>query len=339
MLRVERESGKLVALTRTSLSNSQYGERSGLQELILGNPQAFFEDECKESLFVVKEEVEPSDLVGDRIDLLAIDTKGAAVIIELKRGSDKLQLLQSISYAAMISDWTSAQFEERVPQVRKDAFSQFLRANGIAELNKFQRLILVAERFDFEVLQTAKWLTYSYGMNVICYEIALAQESHNGAEYLAAIQLFPPREMAAQARKRGALKSEEGNKFEEIEDLLTSHTNPSTKAFFEKNLTIRRNRRRDSLVFPPLGKMRFRVRPKGNHARVSQLGRFEGDELFWKRVMSAPVVLSRGHDLRFRLHTDADVEAFLEFLGREGGSTKWTKSYAGEEYDNVAEVE
>src|SRR5271165_1806535 len=72
-------------------------------------PDPFFE-EMGERLVLIGQEVLPSSYVGDRIDLLAIDEKGAAVIIELKRSEQKLQLLQSLSYAAMLSDWSAENF-------------------------------------------------------------------------------------------------------------------------------------------------------------------------------------------------------------------------------------
>jgi hypothetical protein len=59
-------------------------------------------------------EVQPSDVVQDRIDLLGIDPNGAAVIIEIKRDSHKFQLLQALSYAGMIAKWEPKRFIERL---------------------------------------------------------------------------------------------------------------------------------------------------------------------------------------------------------------------------------
>lgn len=69
--------------------------------MICNAPDEFF-SELGATLLQIGEEVHPSD---DRIDILAIDSEGAVVIIELKRGAHKHQLLQSLAYAAMISDW------------------------------------------------------------------------------------------------------------------------------------------------------------------------------------------------------------------------------------------
>ena len=65
-----------------------------------------FCEELHQDLIIIGKEVPPSTTVADRIDILAVDKSGTTVVIELKRGSDKLQLLQAIGYAAMISKWT-----------------------------------------------------------------------------------------------------------------------------------------------------------------------------------------------------------------------------------------
>ena len=53
---------------------------------------------------------DPPQTVQDRIDLLGIDSEGTSVIVELKRGSNKLQLLQAISYAGMVARWGWEEF-------------------------------------------------------------------------------------------------------------------------------------------------------------------------------------------------------------------------------------
>jgi hypothetical protein len=138
------------------MADADMQERAHLQQLVFRNTGQFFQKECGENLFVLNEEVKPSDLVGDRIDLLAVDSDGATVIIELKRGSDKLQLLQALSYAAMLSDltWNEVKAKARVCQDRLSALGDSLAENSLEEsseadqltLNHSQRILLMANR-------------------------------------------------------------------------------------------------------------------------------------------------------------------------------------------------
>jgi hypothetical protein len=279
--------------------------------------------------------------VADRIDLLAIDENGHSVVIELKRGEHKLQLLQALSYASMIADWEHDQFKNLLTNEQRSRFEEFTSDNSIEEvINEHQRILLIAENYDYTILSTAKWLTDFYGMNITCYQISLARDSVSQSEYLAAIQLFPPNQLADQARRRGALRSEEANKFPTIEQLLKKCTNPEVMAYFQACLALpglRRNRRADSVVYPPNGKMRFRVQPRRTSARVHQLGRFDGDQAFWTTNLSFADVRDRGHDLRFYLSTEADISFFKNFAEHELSKRSWSKSYAGEEDETTIE--
>ena len=322
MLRVDRSSGTLTRLSQTTLSEAQWGERSELQLLLFKNADAFFEQECFETLFVINEEVEPSKLVGDRIDLLAIDAEGRAVVLELKRGSHKLQLLQSLTYAAMISEWSRDDFIRVLPSSKQTSFQSFETKYDLAQLNETQRIILIAESFDYQVLQTAKWLTDSYGFNITCYQVALAQDGDN--EYLSATQVFPPRELAAQARRQGSLRSERANKFPEIEELLQSCQNQAAQAFFKGYIdkNWERNRRRDSLVFRT-DKTRFRVKPSLYSARVHQMYRFLDDKSRWETKLSKAEIKDRGSDLLFHLHSEDDMKRFNDFIQEELPKVIW----------------
>jgi hypothetical protein len=72
--------------------------------MIRQSPDAFCE-ELGESIFFIGEDIAPGNLVADRIDLLGLDADGAAVILEIKRDSSELQLLQALPYAGMIAKW------------------------------------------------------------------------------------------------------------------------------------------------------------------------------------------------------------------------------------------
>ena len=258
---------------------------------------------------------------------MAVDDKKSVVIIELKRGSHKLQLLQSLTYAAMISTREPAWIENLVPSANRDRYNTFIAScEDEAALNENQRIILIAESFEYQVLATAQWLTESYGVNITCHQVALAREAEEGFEYLSAVQVFPLRPLAEQARIRGALRSERANRFPEIEELLPACTNQSVITFYSNPPTNRRNKRGDALVFPNIGKMRFRVRPMKNYARVHQLGRFEGDEAFWREKLSSTVF--RGHEsyAHFRLVKDEDFAVFTEFARVGIATVVWTSA-------------
>jgi RecB family endonuclease NucS len=104
VLRLDRSQRTLRRLETRKLQLAGLLERSDLQRMIVTAPGAFCAEIAEELLFL-GEEVTPTDVVSDRIDILAMDRQGAVVVVELKRGANKLQLLQALSYAAMISEW------------------------------------------------------------------------------------------------------------------------------------------------------------------------------------------------------------------------------------------
>lgn len=208
----------------------------------------------------------------------------------------------------MVADWQREHFADLVSIDKREAFEEFISENAV---NDHQRILLIAESYDYVTLRTAQWLTDFHGVNIVCYKVALAKDSITGSEYLSAVRLFPPVQLADQALSRGTSRSQQPGKFATIEELLESCDNEEVRVYFRSlPPDSRRNRRRNSIVFPPIGKMRFRVRPKTGYARVQQLGRFEGDEILWQQNLSAPIVLPRVNDLGFRLHTSGDVRFF-----------------------------
>ena len=108
MLRVDRKQKRFVRLEQRRLPVAGLTERNDLLCMIRQSPDAFFA-ELGEAHLLLGEEVRPTDFVDDRIDLLAVDKRGAVVVVELKRSSHKLHLLQALSYAGMIAKWEHEQ--------------------------------------------------------------------------------------------------------------------------------------------------------------------------------------------------------------------------------------
>src|SRR3954447_5916378 len=100
MLRIDDETtpAALVAPHAGTLVSEGILERADLQAMIANSWATFTGEIGFPSLALVGEEIQPHPDVADRIDLLAFDDEnGRASVIELKRDSHKLQLLQALS--------------------------------------------------------------------------------------------------------------------------------------------------------------------------------------------------------------------------------------------------
>jgi RecB family endonuclease NucS len=142
VVKISRAEKRFTCLETKALSQANILERQDLQEYIFNSFEAFCQ-ELGQDLMIVAQEVTPSETVADRIDLLAVDDDGSAVIIELKRGNDKLQLLQAIAYAGMIAKWSQDELLARAGKDRVDAIKEWI--DDSATINQSQRILLVAE--------------------------------------------------------------------------------------------------------------------------------------------------------------------------------------------------
>jgi len=77
---VDTANKKLKPLDITQLKQHNLTERYDLQEWLVSHPEALGEE-----LLIIQKEFDGFDGTGERLDLLALDTKGQLVLIENKR--------------------------------------------------------------------------------------------------------------------------------------------------------------------------------------------------------------------------------------------------------------
>ncbi len=324
MLRIDRTNKKLTPMTNPTLNDAGLLERGDVQRLIRQNSEVFFQ-EMGEPLLLLGEEIHPTGVVDDRIDLLALDPQGAVVVIELKRGHDRYQLLQALSYAAMVSEWEPQQVVEAFSQTdlhreqdAEEALEEFLEVD-LADVNKSQRVILLAEGFDYEVLAAARWLSQEYGVDIRCYQMSLASDENS--EYINCTCIYPPPELRDHAIKRKRAWKHK-RPWHDWDSAIALSENPHLREFFqafvdagqEGDVSTR------TLIYRCNGRRHYFVGARKRRAYVWQKGRFADDEAFWRKKLDdkdevKPV--DEGYSLRFYLESKADFQAFREFLENE----------------------
>jgi hypothetical protein len=159
------ENMKLQRIEMTRFSEEGILERQHMQNAIK-NDIGIIDENC----LIISEEFSEWDDSQRRIDLLAIDTGGNVVVIELKRNETGAHMeLQAARYAAMVSTLTFTKaceiFEKylninKLDQDPKSSLMNFLGWEQPEE-DKFAldvRIILVSADFSKELTTTVLWL-------------------------------------------------------------------------------------------------------------------------------------------------------------------------------------
>ncbi len=124
-----------------------------------------------EPLFIIGRQVLIPD-IKDRLDVLAIDPQGNAVVIELKRGKLKAPVdMQSLRYASYISKWRFTDFENvsrnYLNQVSDpefnfnslyESFCENAGVDDVPDINTDQRIIIVGSSVREKLGSVALWL-------------------------------------------------------------------------------------------------------------------------------------------------------------------------------------
>ena len=189
-----------------SIEKSNFDQEKELEELIKKRPALLDQD----ALLLIGQQVFIPD-VNDRIDLLAIDTDGRSVIIEVKRGVVKdPEEIQAIRYASYVSNWERDSFEresDRFYDISEniETLNVCLGKTGIAyegfmqaieefcdegyELNSDQRIILVGTDIKRKVISVLAWLTKK-GIDIRFVQLQVFEDAIR--KYVIPRTVFPP---------------------------------------------------------------------------------------------------------------------------------------------------
>jgi hypothetical protein len=236
--------GKLTAVG-SALKNEARTEPYDLEPWIASQPDIVSAD-----LLIVGRQVATR---SGPIDLLAIDSSGNTVIIELKR--DELPrecLAQAIDYASDVAGWTVDRLGDICSAYLKksldDAFGERFPDADIENLsiNSAQRIVLVGFSIESSLERMIEWLSDTYSVNVNAVVLSYAK-TKGGDEILTRTSIISEEVEQERTRKQ--------KKFEiPMSDDPGTHEPARLKDLLHDYLSRARvtNQRMRDIVFPAL---------------------------------------------------------------------------------------
>lgn len=214
MYKVDFESKQIIPMSAVTFSALNLKERFDIQEWLAKTPEILGEGD--NTLLIIAKELPVNDWVsrGIRLDLLAIDTKGKLVVIELKRDEGRGDVdWQAIKYASrcskyqpnyivkllskyagvdetearrMIVEHINNEIDERFP-VNDDMVSDALARTPTA---LDVRIILVAKDFHPDIASSALWL-HENKIDITCIRIKPYQDASTGDIFVVPERIIP----------------------------------------------------------------------------------------------------------------------------------------------------
>lgn len=243
-----------------SISFSEIGitERADLEQWIINHSEML-----GEKLLIITSEFDRFDKSNSRLDLLALDSMGALVVVELKLDASRsLADLQAIRYAAFCSTMTIdnligvfAEFEDITADEATKRICDFLNVDEAPELNSRPRIILAAGSIDDQELTSSVLWLRSFGVDISCLELTPYQLSNSeivlvprtiipipeAKEYLVnvqqkeAYQIMKEREMSEYSKLLMAISQ----KFNDLGARFKANSAPSIRYLYLKTDSLR----------------------------------------------------------------------------------------------------
>lgn len=301
MLKFDTTAGKLQHIPQSNLRDNKLLERYDLQAAIVESWDLFKNEIGLPSAFLIGEEVNPDNTTQNSIDLLAYDADDSSlIVIELKRDKNKFQLLQALSYSAMIAKWDNEAIIKTVKSHGSRDHDELIDLIEGSIATTEVKIILVAEKYDPEVIVTSDWLTVNYGLNISAF--ALNLHSLNGETFIDLDQRYPLRELSDAYESRKSKKGSHARKPSNLswDDVIPKLAYPFAKAGVEmclKHTQGDASRRRFSSIRTNFdGFIWVTINFRAKYVNVYMKGVFDGDHELIISKFTSTVELSRWRD-------------------------------------------
>lgn len=313
-----------------SLKNVQSPIREqNLQEFLVQNFYKVFND-LGYNLHLIDSEKTLGD-TKNRIDILAIDSDGRLVVIELKRGNNSVELLtQAMGYAGILSQFGKGKEAFcKLPKAKQQDVKTFLDSNGttIEQFNHAQKVLLIAEGFSIKTRGAITWLNQLNDSINITEEYinAVTVSLHEKADcrYLT----FENVDLDLEDIQGKITDTNIDESPSSKDDAVASIKNKAAQDFIQnyidgndsewypdnKHIYIRKDRRSSRT---------WRLHICANHIRVRQNAshRFQGDVAYWRSKIDSQIVTETSKGLTFILKTSND---FIEFEKARQEKHQW----------------
>lgn len=174
MLKLNLNQKAFEAIEETKLITENILERFDLQKAIVNSWELVRSEIGLPSSYLIGQEIKPHQSTQDSIDLLAFNPDDSSlIVIELKRDRNKLQLLQSLSYAAMVSQWESDELINKIQRDINPEPEELIDLINDSELSEDIKILMLSEYYDPEVILTADWLRRIYSVDISAFSISL----------------------------------------------------------------------------------------------------------------------------------------------------------------------
>ena len=196
LFKIDPETRKSTSVREVDFTQLGLKERSDIQEWVAEHPDILDDD-----LLIVAKEFSGFDRTSERPDLLAVDSQGVLVVIELKRddsGADAYwQAIKYTSYLRhagadaiirMLADYAEISQEDA-----EDRLLKHLDADDLETLNREQRIILASHRFAPEATSAVLWLNERFADEslIMCVQLTPYRDEAANALYLQANTIIP----------------------------------------------------------------------------------------------------------------------------------------------------